>query len=369
MEFTVKKADLLDKLQLVQAVAEKKSFIPILGNLLLEANDDKVSLTGTDLELSVKASMPAKVKKDGKATVPARRLFEIVRTLPDDEIKFKALENNWVELRCQRSKFKLIGLDAKNFPSSPDFPSTTVRIPKAALATLIAKTSFAISSEESRYTLNGALLIVKNNSVTMVATDGTRLSVVKASHKIDGIKDELRVLVPKKALAQLKGLLAGEGEVELAKDESNVFFRSEDRVLIARLLTGQFPAYEAVLPKDNKNHVTIDRDSFTAAVRRASLVADPRTHAIKLSLSEGKAEIAASSSEYGEAREELTLPKPYGGQPLSIGFNATYLLDFLESAETGPVVFKLKDGESSVEMVPLAEEGCEYKHIIMPMRF
>ncbi|MGH9779053.1 MAG: DNA polymerase III subunit beta, partial [Candidatus Acidiferrales bacterium] len=314
---------------------------------------------------------PAKVKKEGAGTVPARRLFEIVRILPDAEIKLKLLDNHRVELTCERSQFKLVGMAKENFPALAEFPHPLVQVPAGLLATLIAKTQFAISMEESRYTLNGALLLLKPDSVTMVATDGHRLAHIESPTKLDGLKAEVRVLVPKKAMGEVTRLLTEADEkttVEFARDDAHLFFKVGGRLLISRLLTGQFPNYEAVLPRENTRSVQLDRDVVAAAVRRADQVADQRSHAIEFTVTTEGVEISARSSEYGEAREELTPAKPYAGEPLKIGFNSTYLLDFLGAAASGPISFEFKDDQSAGQMRPLAEEDLKYRYVVMPMR-
>jgi DNA polymerase-3 subunit beta len=380
MELTVQKNDLLRELHLTQGVVERKTTIPILGNLLLEAGGEGLQIAATDLELGIRTSCPAKVKKEGAGTVPARRLFEIVRILPDAEIKLKLLENHRVELKCERSQFKLVGMAKENFPALAEFPHPLVQLPAALLATLIAKTQFAISMEESRYTLNGALLLLKPDSVTMVATDGHRLAHLESPTKLEGLKAEVRVLVPKKAMGEIMRLLGEADEktqVEFARDDAHLFFRVSDpersrgaggRLLISRLLTGQFPNYEAVLPRENTRTVQLDRDVVAAAVRRADQVADQRSHAIEFTVTTEGVEISARSSEYGEAREELTPAKPYVGEPLKIGFNANYLLDFLGAAASGPISFEFKDDQSAGQMRPLAEEDLKYRYVVMPMR-
>jgi len=371
MELTVQKNDLLRELHLTQGVVERKTTIPILGNLLLEASGEGLQMAATDLELGIRTSCPAKVKKEGAGTVPARRLFEIVRILPDAEIKLKLLDNHRVELKCERSQFKLVGMAKENFPALAEFPHPLVQLPAGLLATLIAKTQFAISMEESRYTLNGALLLLKPDSVTMVATDGHRLAHIESPTKLEGLKAEVRVLVPKKAMGEVTRLLTEADEktqVEFARDDAHLFFKVGGRLLISRLLTGQFPNYEAVLPRENTRTVQLDRDVVAAAVRRADQVADQRSHAIEFTMTTEGVEISARSSEYGEAREELTPAKPYAGEPLKIGFNSTYLLDFLGAAASGPISFEFKDDQSAGQMRPLAEEDLKYRYVVMPMR-
>ncbi len=371
MDVTVKKSDLLRELQLTQGVVERKSTIPILANLLLEAKEDSLQIAATDLELGIRTACAAKGRKEGATTVPARRLFEIVRNLPEADIKLKALENHRLEMRCEKSLFKLVGMAKDNFPALAEFPHPLVEIPVTLLQTLINKTVFAISQEESRYTLNGALLLLKPDSITMVATDGHRLAHVETAHGFKGLKAEVRVLVPKKAMNEVSRLLAEADEkavVEFARDDAHLFFRLGARLLISRLLSGQFPNYEAVLPRENDRTVVLDRDLAAAAIRRADLVADQRSHAVRLGLSSEKVEISASSSEYGEASEELSPGKGYKGESLQIGFNAQYILDFLGAAAAGPISFEFKDEQSAGQMRPLGEEDLNYRYVVMPMR-
>src|SRR5580658_9739885 len=212
MEFSVKKFDLLEELDLTQGVVERKTTIPILSNLLCEAKGNRLSITATDLELSIRTSCEAKVKKEGSGTIPAKKLLDLVRLLPDEEIKFKLLENHWVQVTCDRKNYKLVGMSKENFPALPAFPQAMIKIPAALLASVIAKTTFAISVEESRYTLNGALLVLKPASITMVATDGHRLAMVETDHKFDSFSQETRVLVPKKAMAEIQRLAAEAGD-------------------------------------------------------------------------------------------------------------------------------------------------------------
>src|SRR6478736_4945164 len=269
MEITVSKFELLRELTATQGVVERKTTIPILSNYLFEAGGDKLSLTATDLDLSLRTACAAKVKKEGSCTIPARKLYDYVKLLPDAEITIKLLENHWVSIRCGRSNTKMVGMAKSNFPSLPVFPTSgVVKIPAQVLREMIAKTGFAIASEESRYTLNGALMVLKPESITMVATDGHRLAHVERSgEKFEGVSGELKTLIPKKAMDELKSLLdSTDAEViEFAKDESTLFFRIGPRLLTSRQLTGQFPNYEAVLPKDNNKSILLHGDDLGSA--------------------------------------------------------------------------------------------------------
>jgi DNA polymerase III subunit beta len=369
MEFSVKKFDLLEELELTQGVVERKTTIPILSNLLVEAAGSRLTITATDLELSIRTSCEAKVKKDGAGTIPAKKLLDLVRLLPDGEIRFKLQDNHWVHITSDRKNYKLVGMSKDNFPALPTFPHALVKIPAKLLADAIAKTTFAISLEESRYTLNGALLVLKPGSLTMVATDGHRLAMVETDHKFEGFSAETRVLVPKKAMTELQRLAAGSGDdamLEFAQDESHLFFQFGGRLLTSRKLTGQFPNYEAVLPRDASKTVVIERAELQDALRRVSQLADQRSRAVKFMFAKEGVEISASSPEFGEAKE--IIEKEFKGDPIAIGFNAQYVLDFLAAAADGPISFELKDEQSAGQLRPLADESTRYRYVVMPMR-
>jgi len=369
MEFSVTKSVLLNELSTTQGVVERKTTIPILSNLLVEVKGSQLTITATDLELSIRTSCEAKIKKEGAGTIPAKKLLELVRLLPEGEIKVKLLENHWVEIVSEKKKYKLVGMAKENFPALPVMPHTLVKIPAAILENLIRKTKFAISMEESRYTLNGGLLILKPDTLAMVATDGHRLALAETDHKLAGLNGEVKLLIPKKAMDEVEKLSVAAGSdaaIEFAKDESHLFFQVGHRLLISRILTGQFPNYEAVLPRDNNKSVVMERAELSDAVRRVSQLADQRSHAVKLAVSKEGIEISASSPEYGEARESIE--KEFKGEPIAIGFNASYMLDFLGAAADGPISIELKDEQSAGQMRPLADESYRYRYIIMPMR-
>jgi DNA polymerase III subunit beta len=370
MEFSAKKSELLKELSLAQAVVEKKTTIPILSNLLLEVADGHVRLSATDLELAVSSTCPAKVKKDGSGTVPARRLADIVRSLPEADVRFKMLENHWMQVNCERSSFKLVGMARDTYPALPAVPAGLASLASAALATLIKRTAFAVATEESRYTLNGALLVLKPETASMVATDGHRLALIESDVRVDGVSNELRLLVPRKAMTELEKLLSeasGDAVVEISKDDSHLFFSLGDRILISRLLAGQFPNYEAVLPKEIKRTAELEKDPFTAALRRVALLADERSHAIRLQLDKGRLGLFSTSGEYGEAQE--VIDADYDGEPLEIGFNYQYLLDFLSVlGEGGKIRLELQDEQSAGQLRPVGEEGSRYLYVVMPMR-
>jgi DNA polymerase-3 subunit beta len=369
MEIIVSKFELLRELTATQGVVERKTTIPILSNYLFEAAGDKLSLTATDLDLSLRTSCNTKVKKEGACTIPARKLYDYVRLLPDADITIKLLENHWVSIRCGRSNTKMVGMARSNFPSLPVFPvAGVVKIPAPVLRSMIAKTGFAIATEESRYTLNGALMVLKPESITMVATDGHRLAhIERAGEKFEGISGEMKTLVPKKAMDELKSLLDSDVEtIDFAKDESTLFFRVGPRLLTSRQLTGQFPNYEAVLPKDNSKSITVHGEELGAAIARVAQFADERSRAVRLRLEKGELKLSASSTETGESEDSIEVA--YDGDPMAIGFNAQYLTDFIKAVGAGDVKLELKDPQSAGQLRPAEGEDYKYRYIVMPMR-
>jgi DNA polymerase III subunit beta len=370
MEITVSKADLLKELTATQGVVERKTTIPILSNFLFEAAADKLTLTATDLDLGLRTSTSAKVKKDGSCTIPARKLYDYVKLLPEGEISIKTLENHWVQIRSGRSNTKMVGMARANFPALPIMPTAgVIKLPTAVLRTLIAKTIFAISTEESRYTLNGALMLLKADSMTMVATDGHRLAHIENSNVKTGVSGEMRTLVPKKAMAELATLLGSTDQdtIEFAKDEATLFFRIGSRLLTSRQLTGQFPNFEAVLPRDNNKSVTVSNADLSMALQRVAQFADERSGAIRMKLEKDEIKISSSSTEAGESEDSIETK--YDSDVITIGFNSAYLLDFLKAADTAEVKLEFKDSQSAGQMRPDdAKEDYKYRYVVMPMR-
>jgi DNA polymerase-3 subunit beta len=369
MEITVSKSDLLKELTATQGVVERKTTIPILSNFLFEAVGGELTITATDLDLSLRTSCPAAVKKDGACTIPARRLYDYVKLLGEGDVSIKLLENHWVNIRAGRSITKMVGMARSNFPSVPVFPiHGVVKIPAQTFRTLIAKTVFAISNEESRYTLNGALLVLKPESITMVATDGHRLAhIVKEGLSFD-ITGELKTLIPRKAMVELLSLLnAPEVEfVEFAKDESTLFFRLGSRLLTSRQLTGQFPNYEAVLPKEHNKSVSVRTTELQAAIQRVAQFADERSGAIKMRFEKNEVRVSSSSTETGESEDSIETD--YSGDALAIGFNSLYLIEFLKATESENVRIEFKDSQSAGQLRPEGVEEYKYRYVVMPMR-
>jgi DNA polymerase-3 subunit beta len=365
MHLIVSKTTLLKELNILQGVVEKKSTIPILSNLLMEAINGELLIKGTDLDVSISTRCDADIKQEGSICVQAKKLFEIVRSLPDAEIEIKRGENDQVNLVCERSRFKLLGLSKDNFPEVKEFDGPFAPIPSDLVRTFIARTIFAITNEESRYALNGAKMELSAKGIRMVATDGHRLSFIEKQSDMGDLS--LDVLIPKKTLTELSRLCVETGEpVEVGPGDNHLHFRVEKRLLTSRTLSGQFPNYELVLPKENSNKVVIESARVASAVRRVALMADERSHAIRFDIDDGQINITSQSSEMGEAGE--TLPIEYTGPPITAGFNAQYLLDFFSVIQEGEVALEFKDGNSQAQLRSKADEEYDFRYVIMPMR-
>jgi DNA polymerase-3 subunit beta len=368
MELTVSKTDLARELGLSQGVIEKRTTIPILSNVLLEASGDRLTLTATDLELGIRSECPARVKKEGAGTLPARKLLDYVRLLPEGDVNIKFLENHWASITAGRSKTKIAGMSRESYPELPVMPDVIAEIPCKQLASMITRTVFAISMEESRFTLNGALLLLKEDVMVMVATDGHRLAFVEAPSA--EAQRSFRALIPRKAMGEIVKLsdeAPAEATIAFSGDDNHLFFRFGGRLLITRKLSGNFPDYERVLPADNSHIATLEKADIKAAIERVAQFADERSRAIRVQFAEGEIRVFSSSVETGESEESV--PTEYRGPELEIGFNASYLLDFLRAIPQDKVAFALKDQKSAGELQPSADVlKDKYRYVVMPMR-
>jgi DNA polymerase-3 subunit beta len=372
MEFTVSKADLVRELNLSQGVVERKTTIPILSNVLIEAEGDRLTLTTTDLELGIRCSTPARVKTPGSGTIPAKKLLDYVRLLPDADVQVKFSDNHWASLTCGRSRSRIAGMSRESYPELPEMPDVIAEIPAKALSSMIQKTIASISAEESRFTLSGALMLLNDSSISMVATDGHRLALVEQDHKLGDAEVHYKGLLPKKAMAEILKLTsdAGDGEeakVQFSGDDNHLFFRFGERLLISRKLTGNFPDYERVLPKSHAHAVTLGRDELRGTIERVAQFADERSRAIKMRFSDNEATVHSSLSESGESEESLAVE--YVGPTVEIGFNAQYLLEFLRVVPESQVSFHFKDAQSAGELRPAGESvNYSFRYVVMPMR-
>ena len=366
MELVVRKNDLLRELQLFQGIVERKNTIPILANVLMEAAAGEVRMLATDLEVGLRTRCEASVSRPGSLTLPAKKFFEIVRALPDTDVRIEQ-QNSTVTVAADRFDSKMQTLPREDFPTVPEAGGTaTATLPGKVFREMVVRTQFAITSEDTRYFLNGAQLVLTPASMTLVATDGHRLALVTVPREAEGA-EELKVILPKKTLMELSRLLGDADEaIRYEQGENHLFFHVGDRLLISRKIDGQFPAYERVIPKGNDKNIEFERERLTSAVKRVALLSNERSRAVKFEIDKGKVEVTSSSSEFGEAREQL--PVDYTGGPMTISFNAQYALDFLNVAETDVVSLSLKDEVSQAVMKPVGAEGYDYTYVIMPMR-
>jgi len=370
MEFTVKRNLLLGELNLVQGVIEKRSTIPILANILLEAAGERLAITATDLDVSICCGCAAEVHEAGSSTVAARRFFDIVRLLPEtSELRCKVLDNDWMQVKSGASEYKVVGLPKENFPSIPESAEAGITIPGSLLRSMIQRTVFSITTEEeSRYSLNGALLQLGPDQLRMVATDGHRLAVVGAKMEGGGVDREIKALIPRKTVLELQRLLGDEElMVGYRRDENHLFFTVGDKRLVSRMLAGQFPNYEMVLPRDNDKRATVNAKVLGEAIRRAAVMSDEKLRAIRIAFKRGSAEITASSAEAGEARE--VLPIEYDAMEIEIGFNPQYLLEFLGVCGSESVAVELRDNETQGLFSPAGPAPVDYQYVVMPMKF
>lgn len=358
MKFTVGKKSLLAELTLLQGIIERKSTIPILSNILIEAGDG-ITLTATDLDISMQAAISGDGITPGGVAVPARKLFDIVRSLPEAEIHFEHVGDK-VKISCGGSRFHIVSHAKEHYPSIPAVSGTGVQIKADILHEMISRTIYAITQEESRYALNGALLLIQGQHMKLVTTDGHRLAM--SGCEVEASED-VKVIIPRKALTELLKL-TDEGTVEFSKDENHLFFKVGARNLTSRALAGQFPNYEMVIPKSNDKSITLKVDTISRSVSRAALMADDRSHGIKMEFEDGSIVMTSQTPDLGECHE--TVPIDYNGGAVSVKLNASYVLDFLSVVGTDSITIKLKDGQTPILFKP--EGDHDYIGVVMPMR-
>src|SRR5262245_11957564 len=373
MELVVRKNDLLRELQLFQGIVERKNTIPILANVLMEAKGDEVRFLATDLEVGLRSKCAAAVAKGGALTLPAKKFYEVVKSLPETDIRI-AEDKGGVKVAADRFDSRMQTLPREDFPTLPETGATgtapRATLPRSAIREMVAKTAFAITGEDTRYFLNGALFVLRPSEMSLVATDGHRLALVTVARNGKperGSTDEVKAILPKKTLGELSRLLQeGDADIQYERGENHLFFDVGGRLLISRMIDGQFPAYERVIPKGNDKRIEFERDRLTSAVKRVALLSNERSRAVKFQIEPGKVDVTSSSPDLGEAKE--TIPVEFSGPALQICFNAQYVLDFLSVVSTDVVSLELKDEVSQAVMKPVGAEGYDYTYVIMPMR-
>lgn len=363
MDVVLDRDAFLRGLQMVQNIVEPRQTLPILANVLLDAAGESVTVTATDLEVGARVAVPARVATKGSITLSARKLGEIVKELPAAALTLKVGDNAAVSLRCGSVSYKLVGLGPDDFPPVvPAAPTAWVTLEAGTLRDMLAQTTFAISHDESRYALNGVLFAVQEQELRLVATDGHRLAMARCP--LGQAVETSTGIVPRKAVIEIARVLGAGEEVRIAITDNQFVLELPNFVMTARLIEGQFPNYDAVLPKAHPGRLTVARSLLGSALRRVAVMAEDRNKPVKFALSPGVLKLTASSQELGEAEE--TIEVDYAGAEMTIAFNSRYVLDALAPLEKDAVVFELKDGLSPGVVRPASEEA--YRCVIMPMR-
>jgi DNA polymerase-3 subunit beta len=383
MKIKIKQSVLKRELGFIQSVVQQKSTIPVLSHLLFETIGEKeVRIWATDLDVSIRCDIEAEVITPGSICLQARKISDIVRNVDDCDMHFKLDKKSWINLKAARSNFRLAGIDREKFPEIAKPNGTAMSFPADVLEYMIKHTAFAITTEQSRFTLNGAKFVLNDKTARMVATDGHRLAFIEKEMPTKAAKN-VDTLIPKKALLEL-AKMAGEqsGNINISEDPQHIFFEGETRLLIARKLAGTFPNYEMIMPKDNGNRAEFDLNEMRTAVRRIALMADSRNQSMKLTFRNGEVELNAASAEEGEGTE--IVPVDYQGEEMLLGFRWQYLYEFLNLAgvdtelEVDPeqekrdeglrVAFEFKDSNSATQSSIAGDTGYDYKYVVMPLR-
>jgi len=368
MHFVIGKNDFLKTLQRIQGIVEKRNTMPILSNVLIEAKGKNVNILATDLEVFIKDAVGANVSEEGSVTVGARKLFEIVKELPDENIDVAAGKENKVTIKGGKARFNIMGLSAKDFPVFPAVDESKLgAVENETLKDMINKTAFAVSTDETRYNINGFLLEKDESRIKMVTTDGHRLAFVEKKDSI-GIQagDKNSVLLPRKGVMEIKRLLDenADGKFLLGISQKSAVMKKDSTVINVRLLEGEFPDYKKVIPKDNDKTVEADREGLLSSLKRVSILSTDKIKGVKFRFGKGKLTLTSSSPDIGDATEELDVT--YSGEEIEMAFNARYLIDMLEVLEDEKVGIELKDSLSPGIVRPTGSK--DYTYIIMPMR-
>lgn len=394
MEFVIKQSVLKDELGFVQGIVEKKSTIPVLSNILIESvGENTIRIVGTDLDVTIRCEAEADIKQAGAMCIQARKLFDIVRLLDGGDVHFTKEENEWVKLNSGKSNFRLAGVSRDTFPEVPSFKSAPMKLSADIFNHFIQNTAFAITNEQSRFTLSGAKFMIEGGAARMVTTDGHRLAYIEKKLSEAAGDAAMDALIPKKALMELVKISRdAKGDVSFGEDPNHIYFEVDGRLLITRKLSGTFPNYEMVIPKDNDKVAIFDAEDMKAAIRRVSLMADERTRSIRMTIRPNEIEIGAQSSEEGEAHEKVAAE--YTGEEVAVGFNSQYLQEFLnvvgsgeqeavetteketngetvrvkESGSRLKIAFEFKDGNAQTQMNIAGDKNYDYKYIVMPLR-
>lgn len=367
MKFSCKRSDFFHGVQTSFNAISSRNTLPILSNILLETGKDSLKFTATDLEVSIHCSIPAEISAQGSITVPAKKLLDIVREFPEKDISFKVGDNNTVVLTCEKSVFKLNGLPKDEYPVLPKPKKDEgVDLPQNIIQNMIKKSIFSVSTDETRYVLNGVLLIIEDEKIKMVSTDGHRLSYIE--NQLDKkSKQKINHIIPAKALQELNKVLDVEGEVNIQLNDNQIIFAMPQVVLMSRLIDGQFPNYEQVIPKTSDRTVVGNTEQFLAATRRVSLMASDKSNSVRYTFSKSNLLISANTPEVGEAQEDIEIEN--SGENITVAYNAKYIQDVMKNIGTQDFFIELTTNLNPGVFKPKEEKSTsQYLCVIMPMR-
>jgi DNA polymerase-3 subunit beta len=367
MRFTIAREKLQEGLTAVAASIPTKTTLPVLANILVETTEKGIRLSGTDLDIAVSTEVTADVETQGAITIPAKKLSEIARELPPAPVKIASSGEQRLTLDCGRSHFRLLGLPRDEFPSFPSIRfNESWRIRSGDLQKLIAHTAFAVSTEESRPILNGVLWELRPEFMRMVATNGHRLAKMELPMKTQS-NAAGDLIIPPKALEQIRRLFPADEELEIARGDNHLGFRSPFTAVYTRLIEGPYPNYDQVIPRDNDRVAVADKQALTSALKRMSVVASDQTHRIRLTFNTAILRFSVQTPDLGDAQDEL--PVRYTGDPLDIGFNASYLLEILRYIPTDEVRLTFKAPERAATVEPEGwSDPAKYLCLVMPLR-
>lgn len=362
MKFNITKDVLLKGIQNVQNAINPKNTLPVLSNILIEAAGETIVFTATDLDIGIVSEVKIKPAAEGSITVPAKKFNDIIKELPNEELSISVKKNNMVHIECERNTFKIMGLAKDEYPQLPEFKDRSfITIQQKKLKTMLKMTSFAVSSDETRYVLNGILFVIRPTHMRLVATDGRRLALTEDKAEFPKTP-ERKLIVPTKAVNELVRVLGDDGDVKILFGDTQVLFDAGPTKLVSRLIEGDFPNYEQVIPKESKDKLLSPTDKFLSALRRVALFTNPDSMAIKIDLNRDKMILSKSTPYLGEARVELDVD--YKGKDLSVGFNPQYLIDILKNMDQETVNFELVDSEKP----GVVRTGSEYVYVVLPMQ-
>lgn len=363
MKFNTTKDVLLKGIQSVQPAIGTKTNLPILSNILIEGTEDELIMTATDLDIGIISTIPIKPSVKGAITIPAKKFSDIVKELPDKEsISFSVKKNNLINIDCEKNSFKIMGLPKEEFPQVPEFKNKdSIVLQQKKLKKMFAMTGFAISHDETRYVLNGVLVIIKPAFLRFVATDGRRLAVIEDKMQLPKTL-ERKIIIPAKTINELLRVLGDEGDARIFFAENQIFFSIGPIRIVSRLIDGEFPNYEQVIPKEAKDKLVVSREKFLAAIKRVALFTNPDSMAIRIDLSQNKMVLSKDTPYLGEARVELEVE--YKGKELSVGFNPDYIIDLLKNIDDETINFEIIDSEKP----GVVRIGSEYTYVVLPMQ-